>query len=162
MLDAIKSLFQSSMQPAEDAEPDGRNRDIRLAACALLLELAYADDEFSEDERQHLDSAIRRHYGLDEQEAEALIDAAEQARRSANDVYQFTRLIRANYSLGQKMVLAEIMWGLVLADGDLSSHEDYLMRKLSSLLDLQMTYLSEARNRARSSDGDTAGPFLVD
>ncbi len=162
MLDAIKSFFQSSMRPPDDVDPAVGDGDIRLAACALLLELAWADDEFTEDERQHLESAIRRHYGLDQDQAGELIRMAEQARRSATDLYQFTRLIREQYSLGQKMVLAEIMWGLVFSDGDLSSREDYLMRKLSGLLDLEMTYLSAARTRAKGELGEPDGPFVVD
>ena len=65
------------------------------------------------------------------------------------DSFQFTRVITENYDLGQKMVLAEVMWGVILADGQLSEHESYLIRKLANLLDLQPGYLSEARRSAR-------------
>ena len=47
------------------------------------------------------------------------------------------------------MVLAELLWRVVYADGELSRHEDYLARKIANLLDLRPGYLSEARNRAR-------------
>ena len=79
---------------------------------------------------------------------------AEEERKRAADLYQFTRLIRERYSLGQKMVLAEVLWGLVYADGELSSHEDHLVRKISNLLDLEVAWLSEARNRARREADD--------
>ena len=154
MLDAIRKFFQSSMLPDEDEAPQTRDRDLRLAACALLLELAHADDEFTDDERAHLESAVRRHFGLDHQQAEELLQHAEQARRKAPDLWEFTNLIREHYSLGQKMVLAEIMWGLVYSDGDLHAREGYLMRKVSKLLDLDMPYLSEARKRAESGLDD--------
>ena len=148
MLDSIKSFFRSSMSPDS---PEGRDapshHDIRLAACALLLELAYADQEFTEDERAHVESAIRRQYGLAEQEASKLLALAEEAREEAVDLWQFTNLIAESYSLGQKMVLAEIMWGLVYSDGELASKEDYLMRKISNLLRLEPGYLAEAKKR---------------
>lgn len=147
MLSAIKSFFQSSMTPPVTDEAPKATKDIRLAACALLLELANADDEFTDDERQHLESAIRRQFGLDANEAEKLLDLAQQARDEAVDLWQFTNLIAENYSTGQKMVLAEIMWGLVYSDGDLASKEDYLMRKICNLLRLEPGYLSEARKR---------------
>jgi uncharacterized tellurite resistance protein B-like protein len=54
------------------------------------------------------------------------------------------------------MVLAEVLWGIVYADGQLSSHETYLMRKLGNLLDLRPGYLSEARKRAHSGPADPA------
>jgi uncharacterized tellurite resistance protein B-like protein len=169
MLDAIRDFFRTSMLPPDDEKTDAgtrdateRHPDVRLAACALMLELAWADDEFTGDERAHLEGAVRRHWGLEASRADELVRMAEDARREATDLYQFTRLIRDHYSLGQKMVLAEILWGLVYADGELSTREDYLMRKISGLLDLKIAYLSEARNRAR--DGGTApdGPFVVD
>lgn len=150
MLEAIKSLFRSTMLPAADAEPTVRDRDLRRAACALLLELAYADDEFTPEERQHLERAVRRHFNLDHAQADELLHRAERARQQATDLWQFTSLIREHYSPGQKMVLAEIMWGLVFSDGELSSREDQLMRKVSHLLGLEMGYLAQARKRVET------------
>jgi len=147
MLSAIKNFFASSMSPPADEESTEGTKDIRLAACALLLELANADDEFTDDERLHLESAVRRQFGLDAAEAEKLLDLAQQAREEAVDLWQFTNLIAENYSTGQKMVLAEVMWGLVYSDGDLASKEDYLMRKICNLLRLEPGYLAEARQR---------------
>jgi uncharacterized tellurite resistance protein B-like protein len=73
---------------------------------------------------------------------------AEEQRRSSIDHFQFTRLIAEHYDLGQKMVLAEVMWGLILADGQIADHESYLVRKIAYLLDLEPGYLSEARKAA--------------
>ena len=155
MLNAIKSFFSSSMSPAPETEKGEAAKDIRLAACALLLELANADEEFTDDERQHLESAVRRQFGLGAAEAEKLLELAQQAREEAVDLWQFTNLIAENYSTGQKMVLAEIMWGLVYSDGDLASKEDYLMRKICNLLRLEPGYLAEAR--ARYDQANTEG-----
>ena len=107
--------------------------------------------EFTEDERRHLTSAVRRQYGLDEEHAEALINLAELARREAVDLYQFTKLIKANYSLGQKLVLMEVMWVLVYADGDLSSDEESLLRKVCHLLNLSPGYLADVKKRVEIS-----------
>ena len=46
------------------------------------------------------------------------------------------------------MVLAEIMWGIVLADGQVAEHEHYLTRKISNLLELEPGYLSAAKDAA--------------
>jgi uncharacterized tellurite resistance protein B-like protein len=147
MLDAIKSFFRASMAPAPEAEPARNKRDVRLAACALLLELAHADDQFSDDERQHLEAAVRRQFGLDPEEAQRLLELAEQERAQAVDLWQFTNLVAEHYSTSQKMVLAEVMWGLIYSDGRLAGKEDYLMRKISNLLRLEPGYLAEARRR---------------
>lgn len=164
MLKAIRQYFDQSMRPASeevevDANAGASGHELRLAACALLLELAWADDDFTAMEREHVEGAVRRHFGLDHAHSERLLELAEEERRRAVDLWQFTSLIRENYSVGQKMVLAEIMWGLVLADGELSNREDYLLRKISTLLDLKVAYLSEARKRAAGASG---GPDAID
>lgn len=163
VLDALKRFFDSNMRPPDEyggpEESYGQDADarLRLAACALLVELAHADDDFSEPERAHLEEAVRRHFGLDGPRAEELLALAEKERGRATDLWHFTTLIRQSYSTGQKMVLAEIMWGLVYSDGELSSREEYLMRKISKLLGLEIGYLSAARVRARGGEDDDDG-----
>ena len=157
MLEGLKRFFFSSMTPApsdDGGDEAARAKELRLAACALLLELAHADQEFTDDERQHVENAVRRHWGLDELEARELLALAEKEGAHATDLWQFTRLIRENYDQGQKMVLAEVMWGVVYSDGELSSREEYLLRKISPLLGLEVGYLSQARERVqRNRDG---------
>jgi len=147
MMESIRQFFMNNMAEAGDEDTETRAADLRLAACALLLELAYADDDFNQAERVHLEGAIRRQFGLDDVQAAQLIELAEAQRADAVDLWSFTNLIAENYSLGQKMVLAEAMWGLVYSDGELASREDYLMRKISGLLRLEPGYLAEARKR---------------
>jgi len=81
MLESIKNFFATSMTPSSEKEASTGAEDIRLAACALLLELANADDEFTDDERQHMESAVRRQFGLDATEAEQRIWSPRTTRR---------------------------------------------------------------------------------
>ncbi len=149
MLDSIKSFFASKLQPPPAAAQESSvDQSLRLAACALLLELAHADSEFSESERAHIESALVRHFAAAPETVRELIELAERERQAAVDHFQFTSLISKHYDLGQKMVLAEVMWGVVVADGQIAAHEAYLVRKISNLLDLEPGYLSEAKRRA--------------
>jgi len=151
VLDAIRTFVaRRILTPGEATNstaapgPSG----VQLAACALLLELAYADGTMSPSELAQIERAVRQHFGLDETTARELIALADEERRQSIDHYQFTRLIAAEYDLGQKMVLAELMWGVILADGELATHETWLVRKLAHLLELEPGYLSEARKAA--------------
>ncbi|HJR17252.1 MAG TPA: TerB family tellurite resistance protein [Gemmatimonadales bacterium] len=152
MLEAIRRYVSDRLLgnsgTSADGEAAGRHAPVQLAACALLLELAHADDEFSAEERQHIEGAVGRHFGLDEAEVAELIQLAEAERTQSLDHFQFTRLVAAEYDLGQKMVLAEVMWGVILADGRLSDHETHLVRKMASLMQLEPGYLAEARRSA--------------
>jgi len=102
----------------------------------------------------HLLSAVGRQHGLDTREAEKLLELAERARLEAVDLWQFTNLIKRSYSLGQKMVLLEVMWGLVYADGELSTHEESLMRRVCHLLDLAPGYLADVRRKMEGGEDE--------
>jgi uncharacterized tellurite resistance protein B-like protein len=152
MLDSIRRFVRERVTGAPEsnpapAAPTGPTR-VQLAACALLLELAHADGEFSAAEQQHIERTVIHHFGLDEATGSELIRLAEAERRQSLDHFQFTRLIAAEYDTGQKMVLAEVMWGVILADGRLSDHETHLVRKMASLMQLEPAFLSQARRKA--------------
>jgi uncharacterized tellurite resistance protein B-like protein len=149
MLEALKALLSraTSRSSGETAER-GETERLRIAACALLLEMAHADDDFSAAERQQIERALAGHFALEAAQVREVVEAAEQSRRDAVDLHQFTSLIVTHYDEGQRVLLAELMWRVILADGNLSDHEDQLARKLNRLLDLRPGYLAEARRRA--------------
>jgi uncharacterized tellurite resistance protein B-like protein len=148
MFESLKALFakHSPAAAASSADPD---RALKIAACALLLEMAHADDEFSEAEREHIEALVARHFALDEATTREILAAAERERRDATDLHQLTSVINRHYDEGQRLLLSELLWRVVYADGKLTEHEDYLAQKLASLLDLRPGYLAEARKRAQ-------------
>ncbi|HUH13878.1 MAG TPA: TerB family tellurite resistance protein [Longimicrobiales bacterium] len=150
MLDALKRLLGGAPAPETPPRPEAPAGvdPLHLAACALLLEVAHADGEFSPEERAHLEDVLERHFGLPADSGRELLALAEAERRSATDQYRFTSVLQEGYDLGQKMVLAEVMWGLVLADGEIAEHEQYMTRQIANLLDLKPGYLSRAKQAA--------------
>ena len=150
LLDSIRRLFAGREAP-EGMNPQRGTPPVdplHLAACVLLLDIAHADGEFTDAERVHIESVLERHFSLPADAGRTLMELAEQERRNAVDHFRFTSQLRATYDTGQKMVLAEIMWGVVLADGQIAEHEHYLTRKISNLLELEPGYLSAAKNAA--------------
>ena len=162
MTDRIREFFERQMRLEGNGSAGGGDgggeaagsghQKVHVAACALLLELAHADDEFSGAERMHIEAVLRRHFQLDEATALELMELAEVERASADGLRQFTELIRQNYDQGQKTLLAEIMWGLILSDGEIARHEAYVLRQITTLLDLEAGYLSDARRPPAGPD----------
>lgn len=147
MFDAIRAIFRGDTTQQPEDTTQGVD-PVHLAACALLLEVAYADGEFSGAEHAHLQDVLTRHFGLDADAGARLMEIAQEERARAVDHFRFTSVLLRNYDVGQKMVLAEVMWGLVLADGQVAEHEHYLARKIANLLDLPPAYLSSAKAAA--------------
>jgi uncharacterized tellurite resistance protein B-like protein len=152
ILESIRR-FVADRLGGDDAGPTaaGGPTRVQLAACALLLELAHADGEFSPEEQAHLRRALGRQFGLDEATGGELLRLAEAERAQSLDHFQFTRLIVAEYDVRRKMELAAIMWGVILADGRLSDHETHLVRKMASLMQLDPAALSAARRAAEAA-----------
>ena len=153
LLDAIRSFFGATpaaagAQPSAAEPPTVRVDPLHLAACVLLLDVAHTDGEFSDAERAHLETVLERHFGLPAESGRRLIELAEKERGGAIDHFHFTSVLHQGFDLGQKMVLAEVMWGLVLADGQIAEHEQYLTRKIANLLELEPGYLSAAKAAA--------------
>jgi uncharacterized tellurite resistance protein B-like protein len=153
LLDSIRSLFGPKVATAQEnpQEPVPVVDPLHLAACVLLLDIAHADGEFSDSEQAHLEAVLERHFALPAEAGRTLLDLAEKERQKSVDYFRFTSQLQQNYDLGQKMVLAEIMWGLVLADGEIAEHEQYLARKISNLLNLAPGYLAAAKAAAAGS-----------
>lgn len=148
MLDSLKAFFNRHAGPAPaGSHQDEATKRLHVAACALLLEMAHADGTFSPEERAHIEQALAGYFDLPEEEVRQLIEVAEAERREAIDLHQFTALIVRHYDEGQRYVLAELLWRVVLADGELSRHEDTLLVRLARLLDLRPGYLAGIRKQ---------------
>jgi uncharacterized tellurite resistance protein B-like protein len=109
LIDSIRSLFgynasapeENPIERASDIEP------LHLAACALLLEIAYADGEFSADERAHLEDVLERHFSLPAEAGQTLLDLAEEERQNSIDLFRFTSQLQQGYLSAAKAAAAQ-------------------------------------------------------
>lgn len=147
MLEALRKLIGDSVPGTPGTHSRVHTHDVRIAACALLVELACADGDFSDAEQRRIVEILQRHFGVDAHGAQLLLAEAASANRDAVDHFVFTRIVVKDYDVAQRIVLAELMWQVALADGSLDSQESYLMRKLASLLQLEPAFLAQARKK---------------
>jgi uncharacterized tellurite resistance protein B-like protein len=99
--------------------------------------------------RPQVEAALVRHFRLDSATIAELLSLAEHEGKQAIDDLRFTRVSREHFDLGPQMLLAEIMWGVALADGRVADQESHLFRKLGHLIDLEPGYLAEALRAAQ-------------
>jgi uncharacterized tellurite resistance protein B-like protein len=122
-----------------------RHDQLRLATAAVLLDIAYADGEFTPAEDGDLVSYLKRAFTLDEPGARDLVDAASDIRTKTIDHFALTSLIRKNLSLQERIEIVRTMWRMVYSDGKLTDYENYLVRKLADLLGLEHHVMIEAK-----------------
>ena len=146
MLDRLKDLLSAPSSASELPDPER----VRVATCALLLEVASADDEFSDVEREQIVAVLRTRFALSEAEAGELMAASEARRHQHYDLWHFTRPLNGACSPAEKQAIIEEVWRVVYADGKLEVHEDYVVHKLAKLLNLNHPQLIEAKLRAKN------------
>lgn len=147
MVGVIKSFFQKemAMESKVQSKDTAHISKLQVATCALLLEMAQADNEFSTEEKKHILETMEEHFSLSRKAADELIELSEKERKESIDLWQFAQLIRNNYSVEQKIEVMEIIWKVIYVDGTLDKHEDYLVHKLAKLLGLDHKQLIDAK-----------------
>ena len=145
MLDIVKRFFSKVAEDNSKATDQKTDHDIRVATCALFVEIARIDQEFTQEEMETVLSFLKEKYGLTNAHADALIAEAEKELDESVDLWQFSRLINENFSNQEKIEIIETLWQIVYVDGKMDKYEHYLMNKLKNLLNLSHDQLIDAK-----------------
>jgi len=145
MIDVVKRFFSKATAKIPEAANQTTGHDIRVATCALFVEIARIDEKFTEAEMDTILSILKERYGLSPELADALIAEAEREIEKSVDLWQFARLINENYSNEEKIEIIETLWRIVYVDGKMDQYEHYLMNKLQNLLRLSHDQLIAAK-----------------
>jgi uncharacterized tellurite resistance protein B-like protein len=142
-LEALRAFFSSgaSGKDSRAQQPD----PVVVAACALLLEIAHADEVFQPEERERIVRHIRNEMGVADSDIQNVLTLAEAQRRDSVDLYHFTRLVAENLSRDERLKLVEAIWGVVYADGSLTESESHLARRIAELLGFQHPEVQKAK-----------------
>ncbi len=132
-------------KPATAEQTRPGHDPLRLAAAAILLDIAYADGNFSPAEDGDVVGYLRRTFQLSDSDSRDLVAAAEEIRRQTIDHFALANYIRRNTPLGERVEVVKTMWRLALADGTMSDYEHYLVRKLADLLGLEHHVMIDAK-----------------
>ncbi|QLE87365.1 TerB family tellurite resistance protein [Shewanella sp. Scap07] len=145
MLAKLKQFLTSH---TEAVTPEEQERQLRLAAVSLLLEVVYADETLSDNEADLLPQLLTSSMQLSIDEANELINEAKLIQGNATSLYEFTQEINQQCSVEQKQKLILAMWQLAYADGQLCQYEDQIVRRTAELLYLKHSELIQMRNLA--------------
>ena len=152
MIDKLKRFFsQSEPGDSQDAS-QASEHDVRVAVCALFVEMARIDQKFTQTEMETILSILKEKYGLSGEHADALVAEADRELEESVDLWQFARLINENYSTQEKIEVIEILWQMVFVDGKMDEYEHYLMNKLKNLLRLSHDQLMAAKLKILHQD----------
>ena len=139
---------------AGGTQPQQHHDPLRLATAAVLLDIAYADGTFTPSEDGNVAEFLAQRFALSREDAQELMEAAEEIRRKTVDHFALTHYIRKNTPLDERIDIVKTMWRLALSDGALHDYENYLVRKLADLLGLEHHVMIDAKSAVLRERGE--------
>jgi uncharacterized tellurite resistance protein B-like protein len=151
MIDKLKKLFTDPGGTAERSAEETR----KLAAAALLVEVARADFRQDAEEEAAMLELLCASLDIDRRTVTALISEANDAVDEATSLYEFTRLVNDHYSYDEKYALISSMWQVAYADKSLNKYEEHLIRRVAELIYLTHEDFIRGKLTARERAGVT-------
>lgn len=133
MINKIKNLI-SNLSKKEEQNEELDSSLLDNACAALLVEIAFADKDFDDTEKDSLRETLVKTYGLKEEEIEEIIQDADRSVEESTSLYGYTRIVNDEFSYEDKLDLIRNLWKVAYADGNLDKYEEHLLRKISDLI----------------------------
>jgi uncharacterized tellurite resistance protein B-like protein len=133
MLRQLKELFIPTDFRTQSDENTNEHK-LQIAACALLIEIATADDNLSKEERDKIKSLMKKTFNLTDEEVIRLITESEEQIENSISLYEFTDVLNNNLNNDEKYKIIKYLWHIAYADGNLDSYEDHYIKTISNNL----------------------------
>ena len=144
MINLLKNFFESK-------EIDNNHKDSNLELlCGLMIEAANSDGDIGEDEIKKIRETLINVFKENPDEVDSVLEQSIENSNNSKSLYYYSSKINKNYSEEKKILLIEILWEIVLADGQLHDYESSIIRRLSGLLYISDINSGNARKRALS------------
>jgi len=121
----------------ETSSPKTISKKYQVATAALLIEIAKADGNFSNEERNRIIDLMRTDFNLDDECVDELLKLSEQKVEDSVSIYEFSSVINESFTQQEKLDLIKNLWRIIYEDGKLDSHEDRLIKIIGSTLNIE-------------------------
>ena len=132
---------------SQDSKEDNNNKDLELL-CGLMIEAAYTDGQIDASELNKIKSTLINIFSEDPKEVNLVLKKAEENKNNSKSLHHYTSFINKNFDDKKKILLIEVLWEIVLSDGEVHDFESNLIRRLAGLLYISDVDSGNAKKRA--------------
>ena len=111
----------------------------------MLIEIAKADGDFSDNEKKRIIELMQNDFELDDECVNELLELSKQKVNDSISVYEFSSVINESFTQQEKFELMKNLWRIIYEDGKLDSHEDRLIKIIGSTLNLEHKNVIDAK-----------------
>ena len=151
MLDYLRKIFITQQDSnaidfqKSDSLSTSEKHKVEIAACALFIEMAKADGEFSDDEKEFIISEMKNTFNLDKECVNELMVLADDKVKNSVSIYEFTGVINSTFSQEEKIELLESLWKLIYKDEKLNMYEDHLIKRIAGTMNIEHKQIINAK-----------------
>ena len=146
MFQNLKNIFDKVKQE-NNSEVEILEQEI-YAVLSLLIEACKVDGIVSDDEIEKITDLLINKFHLEPSKAKNAVNFVLEKENEKVEIFSDIKVILDTMDHEERIKVVEMLWGVVLADGNIDDYEANLMRKISSLLHISSFETAEAKKRA--------------
>ena len=146
MFQNLKNIFEKVKQE-NYSEVEIIEEEIH-AVLSLLIEACKVDGIVSDNEIEKITDLLINKFHLELSKAKNAVNFVLEKANEKVEIFSDIKVILDTMDHEERIKVVEMLWGVVLADGNIDDYESNLMRKISSLLHLSSFETAEAKKRA--------------
>ena len=146
MFQNLKNIFEKVKQD-KNSQVEIIEEEI-YAVLSLLIEACKVDGIVSDDEIEKITGLLINKFHLEPSKAKNAVNFVLEKENEKVEIFSDIKVILDTMDHEERIKVVEMLWGVVLADGNIDDYEANLMRKISSLLHVSSFEMAEAKKRA--------------
>ena len=146
MFKNIKKFFDQT-KTIKSEKTEYLDEDI-FAVLSLLIEACKIDNNIDKNEIELIKNILVNKFHLEISKAEMATEFVLNKSDDKVEIYSDIRVIMDNMDHEERILVIEMLWGVILADGIIDDFESNLIRRVCGLLHVSGLESSEAKKRA--------------
>ena len=118
---------------------------MQIATAAIFIEMAKADGDFSDEEREHIVKSLKNRFELEEEYVNDLIELSNAKLKDSVSIYEFSGIINECFTFEDKFELLKNLWRLIYTDKTLDRYEDHLIKLIGGMLQMEHTQIINSK-----------------
>ena len=145
MINILRNILNNQNSNKEKEE----SKNLELL-CGLMIEAAYTDGQIDETELNKIKLSLINIFNEKPHDIDSVLKDAIINKNNSQSLHYYTSFINKNFTDEKKLLLIEVLWEIVLSDGEIHDFESNLIRRLAGLLYISDVKSGNARKRALS------------
>jgi len=146
MFQNLKNIFEKVKQENK-SEVEIIEEEI-YAVLSLLIEACKVDGIVSDDEIEKITGLLINKFHIEPIKTKKALNFVLEKANDKVEIFSDIKVILDTMDHEERIKVIEMLWEVVLADGNIDDYESNLMRKISSLLHVSSFETAEAKKRA--------------